>query len=140
VALDEQGRIYVANTGDGSVFQYREEAPKLSAGSDGARAYWISTKGAWFYATYNGVEQTCKANVEAEFRVPLPSEVKEFSADAGPFTINTVSDDRKMDLTTTQVGWLKQAWKNGKQASIKAIVRARCQDGKRLTKTLSFKK
>ncbi|MBV9570445.1 MAG: hypothetical protein JO056_04305 [Alphaproteobacteria bacterium] len=134
VALDLQGKIYVANTTENQIDKFREVDGRLFTLIEQTRDYWLDTKGAWFFLSYNGLEQSCEAIGKATIIVDQDDpNSPTFHVEGGPVTLAQTAD-LKMDLTDKQVVKLAKAWQKGKVSKVLGNFSAKCQDGLRLKK------
>lgn len=141
IGIGEEGEIYVANTGRSDVYRFKEEPPQLHAEISHQKEEWLKRKDAIFLVTYNGVEQTCEGIGTARISVPIAS-AQSFSVEGGPVKITSFGGDGpdlRMNLTKQQADWLDKAWKQGKKVDVQATVKATCQDGTKLRKSIHVK-
>ena len=140
LTMDEQGNLYVVNTGASVVDKFKFSAPKLFVASkpDASRKYWLDTNGVWLEARYNGVEQTCLAGGRATITAAGKSWIIRTSASG--ITVDSLIATVKMDLTPTQTNQIKLVWKAGGKINVVTRFTARCEDNKLLSATYSFEK
>ncbi|HHT9109657.1 MAG TPA: NHL repeat-containing protein [Candidatus Brocadiaceae bacterium] len=137
VAVDGQGRLYVANTSEDEVYVYEDVDPVFRVGPTGVRDRLISTAGLWFLLSYNQADIMCDVLGNATVSVPLGTPVKfKLEASVDGFT---GYKEMKMDLSTEQLGWIQQAWNQGKTIRVVAKFRGRCTDKFHVNKTIHFR-
>ena len=135
VAVNQQGHIFVADTGGTSyVFEYKDADPVLHFRYvDYSRRFIKESSGLWFKLSYNQLLKTCKVLVKATVTVP-PNAAHVFTEEAE----GVVGNDPvklKVDLSDRQLQWMKEAWSRGKQVSIAAKAIGKCSGDVRVTNT-----
>ena len=99
VAVDEQGRLYVANTSEDEVYVYEDKEPKLEAFLLSFRDDIIDTAGLLFALYYNQTEKMCDVLGNATITVPLSPPVK-FKLEGSANGVGRgLKNSMKMDLS-----------------------------------------
>lgn len=141
VALDEQGNLYVVNTGESIVDKFKFTAPELMLRDAYtiSRREWLDTMGAWVKINYNGVEQTCLAR--GHVTITAAGQSWTIGASVSGITINAdPSAGVKFPLTASATKLIGQVWKSGGFINVATSSTALCQDGTRLSATYTFPK
>lgn len=132
IALDEQGNLFVSNTGESDVYKYKDVAPKLEVEKVGSRSNTLDTEGFRFSLKYNQVDKTCK--ILGKLTVTIPGKTNHVFQVEDDVDVGDTHALHKFDISSKQTNWLEQAWDGGNKATIVGKFSGPCTDGVKITK------
>ena len=137
VAMDPLATtLYVTDTSgeDPAVLVLLDSQPKINVNPDENLKRLGKTEGLWYGLFYNQVTKSCEVLVKSTVSVPGHPEFKV----EDDFKIKG-SDDVKVDVSSKQAKWMKQAEEKNKKVSIDVVVKGNCDEGHKTTTRESYK-
>jgi DNA-binding beta-propeller fold protein YncE len=138
VALDPLATtLYVTDTSgeDPAVVVLFDSEPKVFVAPEESLKRLVRTEGLWYTMLYNQETKTCMVLAKSTVSVPGHPEFKVEE----DFKVKDSGDDFKVDVSSKQAKWMKQAEEKNKKVSIDVVVKGNCDEGHKTTTRESYK-